>query len=69
MGLTHGCGILAVSEEERSFFWLLRKDRLSTRGLLRRRNMELESYDCVLCHFDTEETVHLFFHSPFAVCC
>ena len=28
--------------------------------------MELESYDCVLCHLDTEETLmHLFFQCPF----
>lgn len=39
------------------FLWLLLKDRLSTCGLLKRRNMELESYSCVLCHFDTEKTM------------
>lgn len=31
------------------FFWLLLKDRLSTRSILRRKNMHLESYNCVLC--------------------
>lgn len=33
--------------------------------------MELESYDCVLCHPSTEETLmhFFFFHCPFAVCC
>jgi len=52
------------------FFWLLLKDRLSTRALLKRRNMELESYSCVLCHFDTDETLmHQFFQCPFAMCC
>jgi len=31
------------------FFWLLLKDRLSTRNILRRKNMALESYNCVFC--------------------
>lgn len=31
------------------FFWLLLKDRVNTRGMLRRRNMELDSYACELC--------------------
>jgi hypothetical protein len=52
------------------FFWLLLKDRLSTRELLRRKNMVLEEYNCVLCHSAPEETLlHLFFHCPFAMAC
>ena len=52
------------------FFWLLIKDRLSTRNILRRRNMHLPSYNCVLCDLDTEETLqHLFLHCPFAKRC
>lgn len=32
--------------------------------------MELETYDCVLCHLNTEENLmHLFFHCPFSMCC
>jgi hypothetical protein len=32
------------------FFWLVLEDRLNTtRGLLRRKNMELDSYDCEMC--------------------
>jgi hypothetical protein len=43
------------------FFWLLIQDRLSSRNILRRRQMFLPSYDCVLCPLSTEETVdHLF---------
>jgi len=43
------------------FFWLPLKDRLSTRNILRRKNMHLDSYNCVLCPRLTEETVqHLF---------
>ena len=32
------------------FCWLLLKDRLSTRNILRRKNMQLESYNCELCN-------------------
>lgn len=46
-------------------FWLLLKDRLSTRNIIRRKNMHLESYNCVLCNLATEETVtHLFLECP-----
>jgi hypothetical protein len=31
------------------FFWLLLKDRLSTRDLLGRKNMILDTYSCELC--------------------
>ena len=52
------------------FFWLLLKDRVSTRALLRRKNIELECYSCVHCLLDTDETLlHLFFHCPFALAC
>ena len=47
------------------FFWL---NRLSTRALLKRKNMYLEDYNCVFCNLDHEEDLfHLFFHCPFAV--
>lgn len=32
------------------FYWLLMKDRLSTRNILRRKNMHLESYNYELCN-------------------
>jgi hypothetical protein len=52
------------------FFWLLLKDRLNTRSLLRRRNMELESYTCENCILQKEETVgHLFLRCGFACHC
>lgn len=52
------------------FFWLLIKDRLSTRNLLRRRNMQLDSYNCALCMGLIEETAdHLFVECPFSVMC
>jgi hypothetical protein len=52
------------------FFWLLLNDRLSTRNILRRRNMFIESYNCVLCNDATEETLeHLFLECRFAQQC
>ena len=52
------------------FFWLLIKDRLSTRNILKRKNMVLDSYNCVLCNENVEETVeHLFLHCNFATQC
>lgn len=52
------------------FFWLLMRDRLSTRELLRRRNMHLDDYNCVLCTSLIEESAsHLFLACPFATAC
>lgn len=60
----------AAQHKHKVFFWLLIKDRLSTRNLLRRRNMELPSYNCVLCTSSVEETTfHLFLECPFAQQC
>jgi hypothetical protein len=52
------------------FFWLLLKDRLNTRALLRKRAMLLDSYTCDNCILQAEETVtHLFFRCGFARRC
>jgi hypothetical protein len=52
------------------FFWLVLKDKLSTRNMIRRRGMHLDDYQCVLCQLSTEETVmHLLFYCPFAKSC
>jgi hypothetical protein len=52
------------------FFWLILRDKLSTRNMIRRRGMFLEDYHCVLCQQSIEETVmHLFFYCPFARDC
>ena len=52
------------------FFWLLLKDRLSTRNILKRKNMTLQSYSCVLCAQNIEESVHrLFLQCEFAKQC
>ena len=52
------------------FFWLLIRDRLNTRNLLRWKNRELEDYNCVLCNEGHEETsFHLFFECAFSKSC
>ena len=52
------------------FAWLILKDRLSTREILRRKNMELQDYTCVLCSQSTEESLfHLLIDCPFAHAC
>jgi hypothetical protein len=60
-----------LSKKRKIFFWLLLRDRLSTREILRRRNMFLEDYNCVFCaSMPVEESVtHLFLHCPFAQAC
>lgn len=45
------------------------KDRISTRELLRRKHMHLDSYNCVHCTVAVEDLFHLFFHCPLAVAC
>lgn len=49
------------------FFWLLLQEKFSTRNILRRRQMFLESYNCVLCQEGVEENRdHLFLNCYFA---
>lgn len=57
----------SCQNKHRVFFWLILQNRLNTRGVLRRRNMELENYHCVLCTKQHEESIeHLFLSCPFA---
>ena len=52
------------------FFWLLLKDRLSTRELLKRKRMVLDDYNCVLSNSTLEESlIHLFLACPFSSSC
>ena len=52
------------------FFWLLLRDRLNTRHMLRRKHMHLDDYTCALCNTSLEETSHhLFFQCPFSKEC
>ena len=60
----------SCQNKHKVFFWLLLKDRLSTRELLKRRNMELPNYSCVCCTHQIEEsTTHLFIHCDFSQDC
>jgi hypothetical protein len=57
-------------KKHKVFFWLLLKDRLSTRNILRRKNKVLPSYDCVLCQLQLDETLeHVLLCCPFAISC
>ena len=52
------------------FFWILLRDRLNTRNLLKRKHMHLEDYSSVLCNLGCEETsFHLFFECSFSRDC
>jgi hypothetical protein len=43
------------------FFWLVLKDRVNTRDLLRRKGRDLESYTCDMCILHRlESSTHLF---------
>ena len=60
----------ACRNKRKFLFWLVLKDRLSTRALLRRRNMHLLDSNRVLCHCNVEEDLaHLLFHCPFSLAC
>jgi hypothetical protein len=59
-----------VMGRHKIFFWLLLRGRLNTRELLKRKNMELDDYNCVLCREGVEESLmHLFFECPFSKWC
>ena len=61
---------ICLLEERKFFFWLVLKNRLSTRSLLRRCNTHLQDYNCVFCLLNVEEDLlHLFFHCPFSQAC
>jgi hypothetical protein len=48
-------------------YWLLLQNRPNTKGLLRRKNMVLDSYTCGLRILQKDEKLrHLFFRCPFA---
>ena len=55
-------------QHHKVFFWLLLKDRLTTRDILGRKNMDLPTYNCPFC--DQRETIsHLFIHCYKAKIC
>jgi hypothetical protein len=53
------------------FAWLMLVDRINTRDMLRRRNMDIGSvFSCMLCDTGLDETRnHLFFCCPFSSSC
>lgn len=52
------------------FFWLLLRDRLNTRNLLRSKNRNIDDFSCVLCNSGSEETLeHMFFSCRFSQDC
>jgi hypothetical protein len=60
----------SCQQNHKVLFWLLLQDRLNIRGLLKRKNMQLESYTCELCLLQREEKLrHLFFRCSFAKNC
>jgi hypothetical protein len=50
---------MSCQQKHKVFLWLLRQDRLNTRGLLKRKNMLLESYTCELCLLQREEILRV----------
>lgn len=60
----------SCQNKHKVFAWLILMDKLSTGELLKRKNMELPDYTCVLCNSSTEETIlHLLITCPFASTC
>ena len=56
--------------KHKCFFWLLLRDRLNTKELLRRKQMPLSNGNCSLCNLNVEESIlHLFLYCPFALAC
>jgi hypothetical protein len=56
--------------KHKAFSWLLLKDRINTRELLQRRNMEFDSYTCDMCILQRLETSpHLILRCNFARAC
>lgn len=53
-------------KKHKVFFWLVLKDRLSTRDIMRRKHMVMPSYNCVLCSHNKIETLfHLLLECSF----
>lgn len=59
----------SCQHKRKVFFWLLSKARLSTRNILKRKNLQLASFNCVLCANDSETVEHLFLDCGLAKAC
>lgn len=54
----------------KNFFWLAMHDRVNTRGLLKRKTFQLDTYSCAMCNENCEESIlHLFWDCTFAQQC
>ena len=61
-----------LSKKIKVFIWLLLRDRINSRNLLKRKHFidENEEANCVMCHPAPEETTyHLVFQCPFSELC
>jgi hypothetical protein len=61
-----------VSKKIKIFIWLLFRDRINSRNLLKRKHFKIEGddYNCVLCNLNIEElSYHLIFQCPFSSEC
>jgi hypothetical protein len=61
-----------LTKKLKIFIWLVFRNRINSRNLLKRKNYKVEGddYSCVLCNLNTEEyTYHLLFQCPFSVEC
>jgi hypothetical protein len=61
-----------VTNKLKIFIWLIFRDRINSRNLLKRKKYKIEGddYSCVLCNLDIEEyTYHLLFLWPFSEQC
>jgi hypothetical protein len=62
-----GCGNIAGGGHI-FFLWLLLHDLVNARELLKRKNMELPDYNCVMCNINSEKSLlHLFFQYSFYI--
>jgi hypothetical protein len=62
----------SVSKKIKIFIWLLFRDRINSKNLLKRKNYNIEGgdYNCVLCNLNVEElSYHLIFQCPFSLEC
>jgi hypothetical protein len=61
-----------MTKKLKFFIWLVFRDRINSKNLLKRKNFVIEGddYSCVLCSTGVEElTYHLLFQCPFAERC
>jgi hypothetical protein len=61
-----------ITKKLKKFIWLVVRDRINSRNLLKRKNFKVQGddYSCVLCNLNIEEyTYHLLFQCPLSTEC